>query len=61
MAENEMPVEETGAIAEAEAPTGSEPSPKRPRSKKLMVLGIVVGVSVVCAIGFSVWHETPGF
>lgn len=38
-----------------------EPSPKMKQRKKLITIGVIVGIVVVAIVGFWVWHNTPGF
>ena len=52
-------IEELDGAVEAAAPADS-PKPKR-KKKKLVVLGTIVGVVAVLAVGFLVWHHQPSF
>lgn len=46
-------------VAEPVAP--GQPKKKLSRGKKLMIVGVAVVVVAVAALGFNVWHNTPGF
>ena len=54
MAEHESPQ----TVEPTEEPT---PSPKKDRKRLWITIGVIAGVIVVAAVGFAIWHETPGF
>ena len=53
--------EKVGAEAQASQPGTGAPQPAKRKSKKLKVVGIVVGVIVILGIGMFVWHNDPSF
>ena len=55
---DENKVDEVGAEPESGAETAS---PKKKKTKKLAIIGIVCVVVIAAGIGFWVWHEQPSF
>ena len=48
-------------VAETTEETAPAPAPKRKSKKKFGIIGGVVAVIVVAAVGFWVWHNDPSF
>ena len=68
MAENDLPAEEAGAAEDAamasemEPEEASEPTTqKRFKKNKWVVPGVIIAIVIVLGIGFTAWHNTPGF
>ena len=60
MADETTPVAEPTPVDEPQNSETVGPAPKK-KGNKLKIVGIVVGVIVVLAVAFFVWHDTPGF
>ena len=67
MAENETVSAQSKATGKADdiaqtadAPTGNAPQGKRKNNRRTITIG-VVGVVIVLAAAFWIWHEQPGF
>ncbi len=48
-------------IQQEQAPGEKTPSEKKPKRKRLVVLGVLAAVLVAAGAGFWVWHEQPSF
>ena len=51
---------DANAVEQADANTSDAPAPKK-KSKKWTIIGVIVGVIVVCGIGMWIWHSDPSF